>query len=95
MIGAFFLEETFLRYEGEALLLEEFGKDYGPYFSIRSLIASGKNSRGDIESVLQREIGGHLQRLEVDYQLIRAMRFMFSKPASRNIRFVLASQPAT
>ena len=34
MIDAFFTEDSFHLEEGKALLLEEFGKDYGTYFSI-------------------------------------------------------------
>ena len=33
--------------EGKAILIEEFGKDYGVYFSILSAIARGKTSRSD------------------------------------------------
>ena len=35
--------------EGKAILIEEFGKDYGVYFSILSAIARGKTSRSEIE----------------------------------------------
>ena len=34
--------------EGKAILIEEFGKDYGIYFSILSAIALGKTSRSEI-----------------------------------------------
>ena len=34
--------------EGKAILIEEFGKDYGIYFSILSAIARGKTSRSEI-----------------------------------------------
>ena len=36
--------------EGKAILIEEFGKDYGVYFSILSAIARGKTSRSEIEN---------------------------------------------
>src|SRR4030065_2773381 len=39
--------------EGRSLLIEEFGKEYGTYFSILELIASGKTARTEIESVLE------------------------------------------
>ena len=39
---------------------EEFGKDYGIYFSILSAIARGKTSRSEIENVVGKEIGGYL-----------------------------------
>ncbi|MCK5194443.1 MAG: ATP-binding protein, partial [Desulfobulbaceae bacterium] len=36
--------------EGKNVLIEEFGKEYGTYFSILELISRGKTSRGEIES---------------------------------------------
>ena len=36
----------------KAILIEEFGKDYGVYFSILSAIARGKTSRSEIENVV-------------------------------------------
>ena len=36
--------------EGKAILIEEFGKDYGVYFSILSAIARGKTSRSESEN---------------------------------------------
>lgn len=50
--------------EGKAILIEEFGKDYGIYFSILSAIARGKTSRSEIENVVGKEIGGYLTKLE-------------------------------
>lgn len=56
--------------EGKAILIEEFGKDYGIYFSILSAIARGKTSRSEIEKVVGREIGGYLTKLENEYEVI-------------------------
>ena len=53
--------------EGKSILIEEFGKDYGGYFSILSAIARGKNSRSEIENAVGKEIGGYLSKLENDY----------------------------
>lgn len=50
--------------EGRNLLIEEFGKDYGLYFSVLSCIASGINTQGAIESALGGvTVAGHLKRL--------------------------------
>lgn len=38
--------------EGKALLVEEFGKDYGGYFTVLSSIASGRTRRTEIEQCL-------------------------------------------
>lgn len=56
--------------EGKAILIEEFGKDYGIYFSILSAIARGKTSRSEIENNIGKEIGGYLTKLEADYEII-------------------------
>ncbi|AJI74380.1 AAA domain protein [Francisella philomiragia subsp. philomiragia ATCC 25015] len=69
--------------EGKNRLIEEFGKDYGTYFSILSLIAESKTSRSEIESVLQSNISGHLHRLEHDYSIIKAIKPINSKPNSK------------
>lgn len=71
--------------EGKNVLIEEFGKDYTNYFSILSLIASSKTSRVEMESVLEKPIGGFLDRLESDYGLISKVRPIFSKPTSRSV----------
>ncbi len=89
MIDAFFSRETSLLDEGKTLLLEEFGKEYTTYFSILALIASGKTDRGAITSVIQRDVGSQLQKLETDYNIIKAKRPLFSKPQSRNIKFFI------
>ena len=38
--------------EGKNVLIEEFGREYGSYFSILELISAGKSSRVEIESVM-------------------------------------------
>lgn len=50
--------------EGKNLLIEEFGKDYGVYFSILSAIASGHTQRSQIEDIIGKEISGYLTMLE-------------------------------
>jgi uncharacterized protein len=69
--------------EGRNLLVEEFGKEYGTYFSILELIASGKTARTEIESVLEIHAGAYLAKLETDYALIAKLKPINSKPNSR------------
>lgn len=76
--------------EGKNLLIEEFGKDYTTYFSILSLIASSKTSRPEIESILEKNIGGHLDRLEKEYTIIKKVRPIFSKESGRIIKYKIA-----
>ncbi len=56
--------------EGKTILIEEFGKEYGTYFSILELMSEGRTSRCEIESILEKNIGGYLEKLEIDYDLI-------------------------
>lgn len=74
--------------EGRNLLIEEFGKDYGLYFSVLSCIASGINTQGAIESALGGvTVAGHLKRLIEDYALIKRVRPIMSKPRSQNVQY--------
>jgi len=69
--------------EGKNKLIEEFGKEYTTYFSILSLIASSKTSRSEIESVLQKNISGYLERLDKDYGVIKPIKPINAKPNSK------------
>ena len=73
--------------EGKAMLIEEFGKDYGIYFSILSAIARGKTLRSEIESVVGREIGGYLTKLEKEYEVVSKRQPLFEKSATKNVRY--------
>ena len=80
--GSIFLDE------GRAGLVEEFGKDYGTYFSILSAIAGGRTGRTEIESAVGAgDLGGYLQRLEKDYEIIVRSQPLFSKPLAKNLRY--------
>lgn len=79
---------TFLS-EGKNNLIDEFGKDYGTYFSILSCIARGKNTRGEIEEVIGRELGGYMTNLEKEYELIGKRQPLFEKSATKNVRYEL------
>ena len=81
-------DSTFLG-EGKAILIEEFGKDYGIYFSILSAIASGKTSRSEIEHVIGKEIGGYLTKLEKEYEVITKKQPIFEKTSTKNVRYTI------
>jgi AAA+ ATPase superfamily predicted ATPase len=69
--------------EGRNLLIEEFGKDYGTYFSILELISRGKTSRTEMQTLLGSDIGGYLDRLENIFGLISKYKPVTAKPNSR------------
>lgn len=75
--------------EGKELLISEFGKEYGTYFSILQLIASGKTTQTEIDSVIGKNTGAYLVNLEKEYSLITKNKPMFSKPESRKNRWSL------
>jgi AAA+ ATPase superfamily predicted ATPase len=89
ILDAVFSESSFFLDEGRAVLIDEFGKDYGNYFSILSLIASSKTDRADMESVLNMPVGGYLERLEKDYNLIKRRRPFGAKEGSRNNKYAV------
>ena len=75
--------------EGKAILIEEFGKDYGVYFSILSAIARGKTLRSEIEQIVGREIGGYLTKLEKEYEVITKKQPIFEKSSTKNVRYTI------
>lgn len=79
---------TFLN-EGKNNLIEEFGKDYGTYFSILSCIARGRNTRSEIEDVIGKEVGGYLTNLENEYELIGKRQPLFEQSSNKNVRYEL------
>jgi AAA+ ATPase superfamily predicted ATPase len=87
MFDYIFSKDSFFIEEGKNLLIQEFGKEYGIYFSILELIASGKTSRTEIESILNMSIGGHLKRLEDEYDIVRKVRSVGAKKDSRNQKY--------
>jgi AAA+ ATPase superfamily predicted ATPase len=89
MLAEIFRENSLLLDEGRNLLIEEFGRDYTTYFSILSLIASSKTSRGEIESILNKDIGGYLERLEKEYQIIKIVRPILAKPGGKLQKYMI------
>ena len=88
MIEDMVCESSLFIEEGKAGLIEEFGKDYGTYFSILSAIARGRTTRKDIENAVGvGDLGGFLQRLEKDYEIIVRRQPLFGKPMAKNLRY--------
>lgn len=75
--------------EGRHLLVEEFGREHGTYFSILELIAVGKTARTEIESVLEIHSGAYLAKLEDEYALIAKHRPINAKPGGRLQKYYL------
>jgi len=80
---------SFFISEGKNALIEELGKDYRIYFSILSLIATGKTARSAIESVLQISVGGYLENLEQEFSILRRHKPIFAKENSRTQKYFI------
>ena len=79
--GSYFIDE------GRELLSDEFGKDYGNYFSVMSAIASGYNTRNTIEPYTGISAGGYLEKLEKTYDLIYRYRPYLASEGTQNVKF--------
>lgn len=74
--------------EGRNLLIQEFGKKYGNYFSILDAISSGMNTQSQIETFMgEKSIGGQLNKLETVYEVIKKQRPVFAKEGSQTVRY--------
>jgi len=89
MIDQVFSAYSVFADEGKYLLIEEFGRDYSVYFSVLELIATGKSSRVEMESILESSVGGYLDRLENDYSLITQFRPFNAKKGMRTLKYKL------
>ena len=90
MYAYFFSENSHFLEEGRMLLVSEFGKNYGTYFSILQEIASGNNIQSQIEQRLgDISVGGHLKALEDTYTVICKKRPLLAKPESKTVQYSL------
>ena len=83
MVDVIVEEDSYFLDEGWAVLVEEFGKDYGTYFSILGAIARGRTSRAEIMNEVGGEVGGYLTRLEEQHELIAKNQPIFEKTANK------------
>jgi AAA+ ATPase superfamily predicted ATPase len=83
IIDFYFDENSSFLEEGKTILIEEFGKEYGTYFSILELLSEGRTSRSEIESILEKNIGGYLEKLGNDYEIISKRKPIGSKATGR------------
>ncbi|MGE4347070.1 MAG: ATP-binding protein [Flavobacteriaceae bacterium] len=87
IINEIFSENSLFLTEGRNVLIDEFGKDYANYFSVLMLIASSKTSRTEMESILNMNLGGFLERLENDFGVITKIRPVLAKPSGRIVKY--------
>lgn len=93
MLDMFFERDSYFLPEGKNMLVDEFGKDYGIYFSILTLIAQGKNTRSELESALNiKELSGYLKNLNEEYGLISKMQPVYEKSINKNVHYAINDQ---
>lgn len=93
MLDMFFERDSYFLPEGKNMLIDEFGKDYGIYFSILTLIAQGKNTRSELENALNiKELSGYLKNLSEEYGLISKMQPMYEKSSNKNVHYAINDQ---
>lgn len=77
--------------EGKNLLIDEFGKQYGTYFSILDAISNGKNTQTEIAVALgEKSIGGQLKKLEETYEVIKKIRPILAKKGTQTVRYEIS-----
>lgn len=90
MLDVVFREESTFLEEGRICLSDEFGRDYGTYFTLLSTIARGKTTRSELEQAIGGgEVGGYLKNLIEEYGLVSRRQPMFGKPLAKNARYRL------
>ena len=93
MLDMFFERDSYFLSEGKNMLVDEFGKDYGIYFSILTLIAQGKNTRNELENALNiKELSGYLKNLSEEYGLISKMQPIYEKSSNKNVHYAINDQ---
>lgn len=80
-------KDSFFLGEGKNLLIQEFGKEYGIYFSILEMISTGRTSRSEMESVFEKSAGGYLEKLETEYDVIEKVKPVGSKKLGKNQKY--------
>lgn len=87
MIEEIFAQGSSYLEEGRTILAEEFGPDYGVYFTILSAIASGATTSAELKALVGAEVNGYLTKLERDYSLVSKKIPLFEKETSKNCHY--------
>ena len=73
--------------EGRTILADEFGSDYGTYFTLLAAISSGQTTSAELKNLLGTEVGGFLAKLEDQYSIVEKKQPIFAKQTSKNAHF--------
>lgn len=87
VIAEAFSVESYFVPEGNEMLSDEFGREYGNYFSIISAVANGETTRGGIKSYTGIEAGGYLDKLEKNYDILQRRRPYLAPEGGKNVSY--------
>ena len=87
MLAAVFDPTSSYMDEGRTILADEFGPDYGTYFTILAVLSSGQTTSAEIKNILGCEVGGYLAKLENQYGIISKKQPLFEKTSSKNCHY--------
>lgn len=87
MLRTIFAQGSPYLVEGRAILAEEFGADYGTYFTILSSIASGATTTSELKTAVGADVNGFLTKLEKHYSLVSKKQPIFAKETSKDCHY--------
>ena len=87
MLETVFDPTSFYLDEGRTILADEFGPDYGTYFTILAVLSSGQTTSAELKNVLGCEVGGYLAKLENQYGIISKKQPLFEKSTTKNCHY--------
>lgn len=87
MLNEIFSQGSSYLSEGKTILAEEFGTDYGIYFTILSAIASGITTTSELKNLIGADVNGYLTKLENQYGLVSKKQPVFDKPSGKNCHY--------
>ncbi len=89
MLDAVFGATTSFIDEGKTVLSDEFGKEYGTYFTVLASIASGRTAYSQIANEVGMDVGGYLTRLESQYGLISKKQPFGETTPNKRCRYMI------
>lgn len=78
--------------DAKDILVSEIGKDYAIYFSILQLIARGYTTQVEIDSVIGKNTGSYIEKLEKVFCVIKKNQPMFSSQECRKAHWEIVDQ---
>jgi len=92
MLDYVFRQDSYFLSEGQDLVRQEFSDESATYFSILQLIAGGLTRRAEIDAAMQKDTGAFLQNLENNFNLIKRLKPVLSKPSGKTSAYEVCDQ---